>query len=81
MDGERSVLSTARLLGARHTLRKPFGMEEMLSMIRYGFDPGVAIPIWSTFPEGGRVRRFGWVAGEGMSSTVGCNLWPPVATV
>lgn len=35
MDGERSLLSNARLLGARQTLRKPFGMEELLSMIRY----------------------------------------------
>lgn len=35
MDGERSLLSTARLLGARQTLRKPFGMEDMLSMVHY----------------------------------------------
>lgn len=29
------MLKTARLLGARQTLRKPFGIEELLSAVRY----------------------------------------------
>ncbi len=35
MGGEQSLLSTARLLGARQTLCKPFDIEEMLGMVRY----------------------------------------------
>ncbi|UVT15546.1 MAG: response regulator [Nitrospira sp.] len=32
---DQSLLSTARLLGARHSLRKPFGIEELISTVRY----------------------------------------------
>ncbi|MDK2744069.1 MAG: response regulator [Nitrospira sp. BO4] len=35
MLGEQSLFSTARRLGARQTLRKPFDMDEMLNMVRY----------------------------------------------
>lgn len=34
-NGDQSLLSTARLLGARQSLRKPFGMEEFLCAVRY----------------------------------------------
>jgi len=33
--GDSSLLSTAKLLGARHTLRKPFEMKELLDAVRY----------------------------------------------
>lgn len=33
--GDEYMLKTARLLGARRTLRKPFGIEELLSAVRY----------------------------------------------
>jgi DNA-binding response OmpR family regulator len=33
--GEEHLRKTARLLGARRTLRKPFGIEELLSAVRY----------------------------------------------
>jgi two-component system response regulator (stage 0 sporulation protein F) len=29
------VLRVAKLLGARQTLRKPFGMDKLLSVVRY----------------------------------------------
>jgi len=32
---EERLQKTARLLGARRTLRKPFGIEELLSAVRY----------------------------------------------
>lgn len=32
---EDYMKKTARLLGARQTLRKPFGMEELLRAVRY----------------------------------------------
>ncbi|MDK2744201.1 MAG: response regulator [Nitrospira sp. BO4] len=32
---DQSMLSTARLLGARQTLRKPFGIDELLWAVRY----------------------------------------------
>ena len=32
---EEYLRKTARLLGARRTLRKPFGIEELLSAVRY----------------------------------------------
>lgn len=35
VGGEQSMLHTAGLLGARRTLRKPFGIEELLCAIRY----------------------------------------------
>ena len=34
-NGDESLLSTARLLGARQSLRKPFGIAELLSAVRY----------------------------------------------
>lgn len=34
-QGDQSLLSTARLLGARQSLRKPFGIEELLCAVRY----------------------------------------------
>ncbi len=33
--GEDYLKKTARLLGARQTVRKPFRMEELLSAVRY----------------------------------------------
>lgn len=33
--GEQNGLHTARLLGARHTLRKPFSVTQLLSAVRY----------------------------------------------
>ena len=33
--GDQSLLSTARLLGARQSLRNPFGIEELLCAVRY----------------------------------------------
>ena len=33
--GDEYLRKTARLLGARRTLRKPFGIEELLSTVRY----------------------------------------------
>lgn len=34
-NGDQSLLSTARLLGARQSLRKPFGINELLGTVRY----------------------------------------------
>ena len=34
-NGDQLLLSTARLLGARQSLRKPFGIEELLCAVRY----------------------------------------------
>lgn len=35
MGGDQTMLKTARLLGARQTLCKPFGMEDLLWAVRY----------------------------------------------
>jgi CheY-like chemotaxis protein len=35
MSGTRELLGRAKLLGARHTLRKPFDMKELLSAVKY----------------------------------------------
>jgi len=35
MGGDQTMLKTARLLGARRTLCKPFGIEELLCAVRY----------------------------------------------
>ena len=32
---DQSLLDTARLLGARQTLHKPFGLQELLNAVRY----------------------------------------------
>lgn len=34
-EGGQQVLDTAKLLGARQTLHKPFSMEQMLKTVRY----------------------------------------------
>lgn len=34
-NGDQSLLRTARLLGARQSIRKPFGVEELLCAVRY----------------------------------------------
>lgn len=34
-SGEKNGLNTAKLLGARHTLRKPFSMAELLRTVQY----------------------------------------------
>ncbi len=34
-NGDQSLQRTARLLGARQSLRKPFGIEELLCAVRY----------------------------------------------
>lgn len=34
-NGDQSLLSTARLLGARQSLPKPFELEKLLSAVRY----------------------------------------------
>lgn len=35
VTGEQNGLNTARLLGARHTLHKPFSVPQLLSAVRY----------------------------------------------
>ena len=34
-QGQEDTLDVAKLLGARQTLRKPFSMEQLLSVVRY----------------------------------------------
>ena len=38
VGGEQSVLDAAKLLGARQTFQKPFGMPELLRAVRYELD-------------------------------------------
>lgn len=35
MSGDESMLNTARLLGARQSLQKPFEVEKLLGVVRY----------------------------------------------